>query len=263
MTQQGVFEMVRSNRDPNMESATTRGVKRAEEYDFEVVAPESEPVEPDEEPSSEEVDIVVAHIKRLTRTASLEFALRVGAVIIHHFYDGDADAWRSRGPKTASFRRLARHPDLPLSPGALYRCVALFELCQRLNAPSRWEHLSASHLRLVLGLPGDIQEKLLATANARRWPVKLLQQEVAVVKAAHLRRGGRRAQSPLAKSLLSVTRSLDDHRSVLRNAGKTSLSQLTPSELTRSLRLVEEARASLEALSSCLRVALESARQDA
>lgn len=255
--------MARMNRDPSMESAASRDVKRAGECEFDLSAPDSDAIEPDEEPSTEEVDIVVAHIKRLTRTASLEFALRVGAVIIHHFYGGDADAWRSRGPKTASFRRLARHPDLPLSPGALYRCVALFELCQRLNAPSRWEHLGASHLRLVLGLPVDIQEKLLATANARRWPVKTLQQEVAVVKAAHLRRGGRRAQSPLAKSLMSVTKSLDDHRSVLRDVGEASLSQLTASELTRSLRLVEEARASLEDLSSSLRVALESTRDDA
>ena len=106
-----------------------------------------------DEASGDEIDIVVAQIKRLTRVASLEFALRVGAVIIHHFYDGDTEAWRSRGPKVSSFRRLAEHPELPLSAGALYRCVALYELCERLNAPSRWEHLGASHLRLVLGLP--------------------------------------------------------------------------------------------------------------
>jgi hypothetical protein len=78
----------------------------------------------DDEPSDDEIHIVVAQIRRLVRDASLEFALRVGAIIIHHFYEGESDAWRSRGPKTASFRKLAQHPQLPLSAGALYRWAA-------------------------------------------------------------------------------------------------------------------------------------------
>jgi hypothetical protein len=250
--------MAQSKRGPDTESARALDITWGVEHELDPAARESTRIEPDDDSSAEEVDIVVAQIKRLARTASLEFALRVGAVIIHHFYDGDAEAWRSRGPKIASFRRLARHPDLPLSPGALYRCVALFELCQRLNAPSRWEHLGASHLRMVLGLPADVQEKLLAMANAKRWSVKTLQAEVAIVKAAHLRRGGRRAQSPLAKSLMSVKKSIDDHRLLLRHVGASSLSQLTASELTCNLRLVEEAKASLEDLSSSLKGALES-----
>jgi hypothetical protein len=207
-----------------------------------------------EEIATEEIDIVVAHIKRLARIASLEFALRVGAVIIHHFYEGDAEAWRSRGPKTASFRRLAEHPDLPLSPGSLYRCVALYELCDRLNAPSRWEHLGASHLRLVIGLPPPTQEKLLATANAKRWTVKVLHQEVLLEKAARLTRGGRRAQTPLTRSLMSVRKCLDDYRDVIERTGQLSLS-----DLERSLQLVEETRTYLECLSQSLRAAAGSA----
>jgi len=206
-----------------------------------------------EEIASDEIDIVVAHIKRLARTASLEFALRVGAVIIHHFYAGDAEAWRSRGPKTASFRRLAEHPDLPLSPGSLYRCVALYELCDRLNAPSRWEHLGASHLRLVIGLPPPTQEKLLAAANAKRWTVKVLHQEVLLEKAVRLSRGGRRAQPAITRSLLSVRKCLDDYRDVVQRTG-----QLSVEDLERSLQLVEETRAYLEYLSQSLRAAADS-----
>lgn len=122
--------------------------------------------------------MVVAQIRRLVRDASLEFALRVGAIIIHHFYDGESDVWRSRGRKTSSFRKLARHPQLLLSAGAPYRCVALYELCDRLDATSRWGQLGASHLRLVLGLPQVLQEQLLTNANNERWTVKKLQEEV-------------------------------------------------------------------------------------
>lgn len=201
----------------------------------------------DAEPNTEEIDIVVAHIKRLARTASLEFALRVGSVIIHHFYDGNAEGWRSRGPKSSSFRRLAQHPDLPLSAGALYRCVALYELCDRLNAPSRWEHLGASHLRLVIGLPPSTQEKLLATANANRWTVKALQQQTLLERSARLTRGGRRARPAVTRSLLSVRKCLDDHREVLGQIGQLSLR-----DLEQSIRLVEETRTCLERLSQSL-----------
>jgi hypothetical protein len=207
--------------------------------------------------SAEEIGIVVAQIRRLCRAAGLEFALRVGAVIIHHFYGGDANGWRSRGAKTASFRRLAAHPDLPLSPGSLYRCVALYELCDRLHAPSRWEHLGASHLRLVLGLPQSTQEKLLSTANAGRWSVKTLQREVLLGKGTRLTKGGRRAQSPITKSLMSVTKCLEGSRDAMDRT------RLTSQDIERSLQLIEDAKLHLEYFSQFLQAASTVANEGA
>lgn len=191
----------------------------------------------------EKIDIVVAQLKRLMRMASLELALRVGAVIIHHFYDGDTDAWRSRGPKTASFRRLARHPELPLSAGSLYRCVALFELCERLNAPSRWERLGASHLRLVIGLPHDVQERLLKTANSERWTVKVLQQHALEERGSRSTFGGRRAEPVLTRSLRRVQRCLEEHSSLVDQADLISAL-----DAQRCTTLIEDARRCLERL---------------
>jgi hypothetical protein len=203
----------------------------------------------------DEIDIVVAQIKRLARTANLEFSLRVGAVIIHHFYGGDTDSWRSRGPKISSFRRLSQHPDLPLSAGALYRCVALFELCDRLNAPTRWEHLGASHLRLVLGLPADTQEKLLALANANRWTVKTFQREIVRERAVRVTSGGRRAEPSIIKSLKSVRRCLYDHRNVLEDMQAASRE-----DIESNVQLLEEMRLYVERLSAFLRATLDESR---
>jgi hypothetical protein len=189
----------------------------------------------------EDVDIVVAQLKRIVRSASLEFALQVGAIIIHHCYDDDPNAWRSRGPKVASFRRLARHPDLPLSPGTLYRCVAMFELCERLNVASRWGHLGASHVRLVLGLPPSTQERILSVANAQRWSVKKLQEEVLQQQASRLTVGGRRAESPFNKSLRDIAKSLEAHRGAMGEQNCAS-----PEEVEQSLRLIAEAERCLE-----------------
>lgn len=159
--------------------------------------------------SEEEISTVVTAIQRVCRNSSLEFALQVGRIIIHHFYGGDTSAWRARGPKTTSFRRLAAHPSLPMSPGALYRCVAIFELCDRLEAVSRFNHLGASHLRSVFGLPSEVQEKLLLLANANRWTVPLLKGEVCKYKSLARPRGGRRSRTRIGASLHTLEKWLE------------------------------------------------------
>jgi hypothetical protein len=178
------------------------------------------------DPPEEQIDEVVHQLNGICRSSSLEFALRVGAVIIHHFYNGDTEAWRTRGPKLNSFRRLSRHPDLALSAGALYRCVAIFEMCDRLRAASRWRRLGASHLRAVIGVPSGQQEHLLDRANDERWTVQVLQ-----TKARHLRsgavRGGRRAQSALDKQLRTLDRCVrQDWRRALDRVGQDDVENL-------------------------------------
>lgn len=155
------------------------------------------------------VERVVSHLKRVCRNTSLEFALHVGSVIIHYFYGGNTETWRARGPKATSFRRLAEHPELPMSPGALYRCVALFELCDRLDAPSRWRNLGASHLRTVLGLPSELQEKILTRANNDRWTVEALDSEVRKHKEVRKSRGGRKTQPALVDGLNKLQQCID------------------------------------------------------
>jgi hypothetical protein len=133
----------------------------------------------------------------------------------------------------------------------LYRCVALYELCDRLNAPSRWEHLGASHLRLVIGLPPGAQEKLLATANARRWTVKVLHRQVLSEKTARITRGGRRPQPLIMRGLISVRKNLTDYHDAINHIGK-----LSRNELEQSMLLVEETRSCLDGLSRSLQAAM-------
>lgn len=188
-------------------------------------------------------------IRRLVRDASLGFALRVGAIIIHHFYHGQSDVWRSRGHKTASFRKLARRPQLPLTAGALYRCIALYELCDRLDAASRWGQLGASHLRLVLGLPQALKEQLLTKANNERWTVKKLQEE-ALRRKDGTTRGGRRPRPPITRSLMPIKRCLNDYRHTVEQVGEVS-----DEGHGLSVQLLEETRVCLDALSESLGLA--------
>ena len=196
--------------------------------------------------SSDQIDEVVHQLNGICRSSSLEFALRVGSVIIHHFYNGDTDTWRSRGPKVNSFRRLAEHPDLALSAGALYRCVAIFEMCDRLRAASRWRRLGASHLRVVIGLPPDKQESLLNSANEERWSVQMLQAKTQGLRTSRTR-GGRRAQSALGKHLRMLDRCLQDWDVALDSVGSHELD-----ELERTVHLLEKMKTCVDELAEAV-----------
>lgn len=135
--------------------------------------------------------MAIAQLRRVCRETNLEFALRVGQVIIHYAYGGDVGLWRSHGKKRLSFRRLAADPRLPVSASTLCRCVAMYEICDRLNVPSRWEHITTSHLRLVLSVPVNTQESVLAEANRNRWSVRELGDALSSKRRTRKRRSKR------------------------------------------------------------------------
>jgi hypothetical protein len=195
---------------------------------------------------AEQIEEVVSQLNGICRSSSLEFALRVGAVIIHHFYNGDTQAWRDRGPKVHSFRRLAEHPALTLSAGALYRCVAIFEMCDRLRAPSRWRRLGASHLRAVIGIPADSQECLLTKANDERWTVQVLEAQAQRLRSERPR-GGRQAQSVFGRKLRTLERCLRNSCEAL-----ASVEASEPEELERSVELLAKMRSFLQQLASAV-----------
>lgn len=124
------------------------------------------------------VETVVRKLNVICKAATLEFALAVGKLIVDGFFGGEIARCRSHNPKkNVSLRKLARHPDLPLSRSALYRSIAIYELCERLGLRN-WRHVSTSHIRLVLPLPTDAQERLLQLAEVNRWTVRRLDDEI-------------------------------------------------------------------------------------
>lgn len=124
------------------------------------------------------VEDVVRKLRAAARAAGFEFALKVGKIVVEEFYGGDLQGFRRRGRKEISLRRLAQHPELPMSPSALYRCLAVYELSARMPSFASWRHISVSHVRMVLGLPEDAQRSLLERADDGCWSVARLSQEV-------------------------------------------------------------------------------------
>lgn len=144
------------------------------------------------------VETALAQIRHVARVSSLQLALDIGEIVFETIFDGDASVLHTRGPKHMSFRRLATHPELPMSASNLWRAVAIYELCQRFPALTDASHLGVSHARVVLGLPPREQEELLSRAEAERWNVARLESQVARKKRG---RGGRPRKLEILKAL--------------------------------------------------------------
>ncbi len=213
-------------------------------------APPSLPIELPPEilpgPVADDVlDRVVADLNALHRAAGLELTLRIGHLIVEAFYGGQVESWRERGPRDVSFRRLAARSDLQLSASALQRCVATYELCDRLGV-STWQHLGPSHLRAVFGLPESAQRALLTAAESQQWTVHELSQQALHIKRRAPESRGRKRLPRVIKTVNQMARWLeapDEHFSDLG-----AMDELDIADATRIHATVAEMKRRCEAI---------------
>jgi hypothetical protein len=148
---------------------------------------------------------LVLRLNSVCKAATLHLALTVGELVIKELYAGDIDRWRSREPrKQYSMRKLARHPDLAMSPSALFRSIAIYEVCERLGIRT-WKHVSSTHIRMVLPLPPEEQLRLLRETEANKWSARRLEEEaIGLLRSQRARGsgdGGRRRGSALTGAM--------------------------------------------------------------
>ncbi len=200
------------------------------------------------DPLEERVRNTIVELRKLTRGASLRFALNVGKIVVDTLYEGDLSAWRSRARKNHALRTLAARPDLPLSASALYRALAIYELNCRQPGAAAWQHLGVSHLRLVLGLDERTQNALLLRAESEQWTVGRLERETLAFRPHSRPSGGRKRTPPYVKSI----RRIFELTSVEALEGLESFNQLDASELGELADKVKLARRRLELLDEIL-----------
>lgn len=157
------------------------------------------------------VDEVVETIHALTRGATVDLSIRIGGLIVEKFYGGDLATWHSRGAKDASFRRLADRlgDDGEVSAAKLSRMVGIYEMDTRLGVSAR-KHLTATHLRAVLGLPDAQQRRLLDQTESKGWETRKLEEEAAKVRKKNANGRGRPPLPAFVKSIGRLGRMLED-----------------------------------------------------
>ncbi|HMR76995.1 MAG TPA: hypothetical protein PKD61_17870 [Polyangiaceae bacterium] len=200
--------------------------------------------------NDDSIERTVAEIRHLTRKAALDLALEIGEIVFRRIFDGDMKSVRKHGPKHASFRQLALHPELPMSATGLWRSVTMFELWLRLPQLKNCKHISANHIHAVLALPPRDQERLLKRAERQKWRASELWAQAAARRKGA---GGRPPKLEIVKALDQLRRvavvplSTFSDRSVIRRMGEE--------EVEVALVTLDEIEQRLAALRAALREA--------
>jgi len=193
-------------------------------------------------------DTLVTRLNEICRTATFGLAYQVGELIVRELFDGDILLWQREGTRRPSYRELAKHGELMLSPSALCRAVSVYALSARLGGCDQWRHLSVSHLQEVLPLPECEQKKLLESAEKQGWSVARLRAEAR----------GTRSSSATMPSLVPALRRLKARLREYTDVFQTEHRVLTKAvqhEIRQTIELLQQEASSLQEL-------LESARVD-
>jgi hypothetical protein len=164
----------------------------------------------------DKLDRVASQLREICRTATLDLSYRVGELIIREVYDNQIKLWGQQGTRRPSYRLLAARGDLPLSPSALCKSVAVYVLSERVGGRASWKHLGASHVQEVLALDAAQQERLLQEADAQRWTVTRIRAEVSSLKPI---RRSRRRVTELVRAVGALQACLSKHRDTLTHVG--------------------------------------------
>lgn len=123
------------------------------------------------------IDEVYEEIQNIHRESLLHVAVATGRIVVERFFGGDLEAWQERGPKDTSFRKLAaKFGEGDLSASGLHRAVNIYALDQKHGVSGR-KHLTATHVRALIGLSDQEAERLIRHTEKNDWSAKKLETE--------------------------------------------------------------------------------------
>jgi hypothetical protein len=185
--------------------------------------------------SEQEIEEVAVRLKAVCGSHSLQAALEAGDIIFRHLFRSDERMLRARGKKCSSFRKLANHPRLGMSPSSLWRAVAIFELSRRFPELCKYAHSGVGHVSVVLGLPSAEQFRLLRDCEANRWTRRHLQTVV-----LELRSTARVNPQPPTARVVERLKGLE--MLLLDTERDDRMAHLRPDEIRQALLLLERIR---------------------
>ncbi len=182
------------------------------------------------------LDEIAERVNALSRGAAVDLAYAVGELIIRELYEGSLATWADQGTRRPSYRQLSARDDLLLSPTALCRAVGVYAICERHGGRMSWPRLSISHLHEVLALQPPEQDRVLQLAEAERWTVARLRDEI----HERRRRKKRKGKSDIWKIVRAVQAFIREGGEVVYDSTKVGrLDAETLDELGRTIAILQ------------------------
>jgi hypothetical protein len=183
-----------------------------------------------------DLDDVVRELRQLYCVSGLRLSVSIGKLVLDRLYGGDVALWHSRGRKDNSFRRLAQHPELPFSAPTLSRSVGIYLISLRRRDLLELANVGPTHVRQLLSLSSEVQDRLIDQAAEHDWSVQRLQQEIRCLQSPDPKRFETKRDLPLFARYVRRLRRGIDTRALLQ--GTEHVDQLTPKEAEELLETV-------------------------
>lgn len=153
-------------------------------------------------------DRLLLELRTIWSRSAVSTLIAVGEAIVRHCYGGDIEAWRNRGP-SVQLRHLESHPRLPFARKTVYLGLHFYDLSLRLTHQPFLNDLGVGHVRAVLGLKPDDQERLLSAAHTDHWTIAQLAERVAETRRAAGRKSGRPPTPPDVRTIKQLRLHVD------------------------------------------------------
>ena len=154
------------------------------------------------------VAAAVVEINRIHTAKGLEAVRDMGRYLLDVFFGGDFEAFRARGRKHVSFRKLEDRPDLHVSASTLWNAVAIVQQLELLPKDIA-NALPVSHHRLLLPIRSvDSKLELAQRAADKQLTKRQLAEQAQTVRAAETagKRSGRPPLRAFYKALKAMQR---------------------------------------------------------
>lgn len=153
------------------------------------------------------ISATIADINAAARKSGVELALEVSALVLKRFFNDDYAAFTTVDrSKEHSYRKLAAHPDLEMSPSTLQRLVRIGH--QAATMPTGLaESLSPRHHRALLTVASENErESLAAQALQQGWSSTVLEAKVRATRPPS--NAGRKPLAPAVRRTRAIGRAL-------------------------------------------------------
>lgn len=142
-----------------------------------------------------QVQLVIDELNRIEHETGWARVHRIAAILLRYREPDQEDAL------PLSLRRLAAHPDCPLSKSQLRDVLAAFRIFQEESLIRASQFLTPSHAAAVTSLEAEQRSFLLSRAEEKRWSVRELESRVREFRRGQGERRGRPPTSPGEKAV--------------------------------------------------------------
>ena len=189
------------------------------------------------------VEAAVDRVNTIYETGSLQTALAIGRTVLDVFFDGDLDAFASRGSAHLSFAAMVEHPDLRVDKTMVWRSVHILEQVEALP-PEVVEQLTFTHHVKLLPLrrSGEKRAELARKAADEGWTVAVLHEQVGQARARSGNPVQRRGKHPVLKEVEALERKAEKLQALLASEPES----MSEDEVARAVEKLERVQMSVQ-----------------